>query len=68
MLINDDLFSKIIAACLIASGFLFVFLSRVKKLSDEDLQRATSIYTENLKKEAKEGIVGYAKAHKDDIK
>ena len=40
----------------------------MKKLSDEDLQRATSIYTENLKKEAKEGVVDYAKAHKDDIK
>ena len=45
-----------------------MFLSKVKKLSDEDLQRATSIYTENLKKEAKEGVVDYAKAHKDDIK
>ena len=40
----------------------------MKKLSDEDLQRATSIYTENLKKEAREGVVDYAKAHKDDIK
>ena len=68
MLINDDIFSKIVASCLIGSGILFVFLSKVKKLSDEDLQRATSIYTDNLKKEAKEGIVDYAKAHKDDIK
>jgi len=42
---------------LIGSGFLFVFLSKYKRLSDEDLQRATSIYTENLKKEAKEGVV-----------
>ena len=68
MLINNDLFSIIVGCCLIGSGLLFVFLSKVKKLSDEDLQRATSIYTENLKKEAREGVVDYAKAHKDDIK
>ena len=68
MLINKDLFSIIVGCCLIGSGLLFVFLSKVKKLSDEDLQRATSIYTENLKKEAREGVVDYAKAHKDDIK
>ena len=68
ILINDDVFAKIVGACLIGSGILFLFLSKVKKLSDEDLLRATSIYTENLKKEAREGIVDYAKAHKDDIK
>lgn len=68
MLINKDLFSIIVGCCLIGSGLLFLFLSKVKKLSDEDLQRATSIYTENLKKEAREGVVDYAKAHKDDIK
>ena len=30
--------------CLIASGFIFLFLSRVKKMSDEDLERAMSVY------------------------
>jgi len=68
ILINDDPFSIIVGFSLIGSGILFVFLSKVKKLTDEELQRATSIYTENLKKEAREGVVDYAKAHKDDIK
>ena len=68
MLINNDIFSKIVAGSLLASGVLFIFLSKVKKLTDEDLQRATSIYTDNLKKEAKEGVVDYAKSHKEEIK
>ena len=48
----DNLFSAIMAVAMGASGIVFVFLSRCRHMSDEQLQRATSIAHKELKKKA----------------
>ena len=53
---------------LIASGLAFLFLSKVKNMSDEDMQRALSVYAEQQKSGMKEGAKKFAKDHKEDAK
>jgi hypothetical protein len=48
----DEFYSKIMAFCMIISGITFIFLSRCRHMSDEQLNRATSIATKELKKKA----------------
>ena len=67
MIINANLFSYIIAGVFIFSGLLFIFLSKFRNMSDEQLQRAASIYADNLKKDAKKGATTFVATHKDDI-
>ena len=64
----DEFYSKIMAFCMIISGITFIFLSRCRHMSDEQLNRATSIATKELKKKAQTDALNYAKNHKDDIK
>ena len=54
---DSDLVNEIMGASMMASGCIFVFLSKVKKMEDEDLVRALSVYADadkaNMKKKAK---------------
>ena len=65
---DSDLVNEIMGASMMASGCIFVFLSKVKKMEDEDLVRALSVYADadkaNMKKKAKDT----AHDNKDAIK
>ncbi len=52
LFLNDDGVnpSMILGFCLIFSGLTFLFLSYCKKMTDTDLQRATSLYANDLQK------------------
>ena len=43
LFLNNNVMSNILAFSMIGSGIVFLFLSKVKKMSDEDLQRALSV-------------------------
>ena len=45
---NDDLFSKILAACVGLTGIFFIAFSCMRNLSDEALEKVTAIYSKNL--------------------
>ena len=51
-----------------ASGCIFLFLSKVKKMEDEDLVRALSVYAEADKGKMKKGAKKAAHNNKDAIK
>jgi hypothetical protein len=51
----------------VVSGFLFIILSMFKKMSDEDLQRATSLYGAELQKKAMNAGHKFTVDHSDDI-
>ena len=65
---SDHLTENIMGIAMMASGVIFLFLSKVKKMEDEDLVRALSVYAEsdkgNMKKKAKQT----AHNNKDKIK
>ena len=52
---------------MIASGFIFLFLSKVKHMSDDDLQRAMSVYADGNKAAMKKRGSKFASDHKDVI-
>ena len=64
----DNMFSLIMGILMFSSGIIFIFLSRCRHMSDDQLQRATSIITGDLKKKAAQDSLNYAKAHQDEIK
>ena len=69
LLIDDDRWeSRIMAIIMLASGIVFVFLSRCRHMSDEQLQRAMSINTKEVKKRAAQDSLNYARDHQDEIK
>ena len=53
---------------LIASGLAFLFLSKVKNMSDDEMQRALSVYADQQKAGMKQGAKDFAHNHKDDAK
>ena len=62
------IFDLLVGILLVASGIFFLFLSKCSNMSDEQLQRATSINAENLRKQAAKGAINVAKNNKDAIK
>ena len=64
LLIDDDQWmSRIMAIVMIGSGITFIFLSRCRNMSDEQLNHATSINTKELKKRAAQDSLNYAVDH-----
>lgn len=53
--------------CLLVSGTVFLLLSACKKMTDEELQRATSIYGETIRTKARNQGKKFAVDHKDEI-
>ena len=65
---QDDLLFTIMGWAMILSGIIFVFLSKVKNMTDEDLDRALSIYSDGkTKKNLQKGAVNLAKNNKGSI-
>uniref|UniRef100_A0A7S3FUV6 Uncharacterized protein n=1 Tax=Strombidium rassoulzadegani TaxID=1082188 RepID=A0A7S3FUV6_9SPIT len=52
---------------MIGAGGVFIFLSKFKNMTDDDLHRALSIYNDVSKKQMKQGAVNLAKNNKDVI-
>ena len=65
---NNKFFNILVGAFLVLSGIFFIFLSKCSNMTDEQLQRATSINADNLRKQAAKGAVNLAKNNKDAIK
>ena len=56
------------AWAMIASGVIFIFLSKVKKMSDDDLHRAISLYNDGKHKQHfVQGAANLARNNKDVI-
>ena len=49
LFLNGDTASDLMGWAMIISGCIFIFLSRVKNMSDSDLERAMSVYADNNK-------------------
>ena len=64
---KGDTASFLMGWAMIASGCVFLFLSKVKNMSDEDLQRALSVYADNNKAAMKSKAKKLATDHKDVI-
>ena len=47
---EDDGACKLMGWAMIGAGFAFIFLSKVKNMSDDDMVRALSVYGEQNKK------------------
>ena len=60
---SDNGFSLLMGIAMTISGIIFMFLSRCRHMSDESLQRATSIAHKELKKKAQEDALNYARDH-----
>merc|ERR1712086_714398 len=69
LFLNEDGFnpSMFLGFAMIASGFVFLFLSYCKKMTDTDLQRATSLYGNELQVKAKTAAKNAAVNNKDAI-
>ena len=59
--------SSFMGVAMIISGIIFLFLSKVKNMSDDDLQRALSVYADNNKAAMKRAGSKFASDHKDVI-
>ena len=68
LLCDESPLSFVMAIIMLVTGAIFIFLSKWRNMSDDELQRATSIATKEVKKKAYEDSLNYAKDHKDDIK
>ena len=60
--------SFIMSMVMLTTGVVFIFLSKWRNMSDDELQRATSIATKEVKKKVYEDSLNYARDHKDEIK
>ena len=67
LFLNDKTPTDVMGAAMVFSGFSFLFLSKYKNMSDDDLNRAMSLYTEQNKKIAKKAAVNFAHNNKDAI-
>ena len=67
LFVNDSAPARLMGVAMIASGFAFLFLSKYKNMSDDDLNRAMSLYTEQNKARAKKAAVNFAHNNKDAI-
>ena len=67
LFLNYTTSSTIMGWAMIASGAIFLFLSKVKNMSDDDLHRALSVYTDNNKAAMKKAGKKLANDHKDVI-
>ena len=65
---EDDGAATIMGWAMIGSGCAFIFLSKVKNMSDDDMQRALSVYGEANKKAMRQAAVKTANNNKDTIK
>ena len=65
---EDDGMAQIMGWAMIGAGLAFIFLSKVKNMSDDDMQRALSVYGEANKAQMKKAAVNTAKNNKDTIK
>ena len=67
LFLNADTMSYIMGGAMILSGFVFLFLSKVKNMSDDDLHRALSVYADQNKAQMKKKGAKFANDHKDVI-
>ena len=65
---KGDLVNQMMGIAMMASGLIFVFLSKVKKMEDEDLVRALSVYADADKSKMKKKGKETAYNNKDAIK
>ena len=65
---QSHLVENIMGGAMIGSGCIFIFLSKVKKMEDEDLIRALSVYADADKANMKSGAKKAAHDNKDVIK
>ena len=61
---KTSIYNTIVGSALIFSGLMFIFLSKVKNMSDEDMTRALSVYADANKASAG----GAWNDHKGDVK
>jgi len=59
--------SLILGIVLMVSGIIFMLLSCCKKMTDDELQRASSLYGKELQSKARNQGKKFAVEHKDDI-
>ena len=59
--------NTIMGGSMIIGGLAFIFLSKVKNMSDEDLNRALSVHADNTKDAAAGAASGAWNSHKGDI-
>ena len=59
--------SAVLGWMFVVSGLLFIFFSKFKKMTDADLQRATSLYGAELQQKAQNQGKKFVVEHKDDI-
>ena len=66
--VNGNLVKDVMGCSMMGSGLIFVFLSKVKKMEDEDLVRALSVYADADKSKMKNKAKQTAHDNKDVIK
>ena len=67
LFLNAETMSYIMGGAMIGAGAIFLFLSKVKKMSDDDLHRALSVYADQNKAHMKKAGSKFANDHKDVI-
>ena len=65
---KTSIYNQAMGAALLVSGLIFIFLSKVKNMSDEDMTRALSVYADADKKGASAAASNTWNNHKDDVK
>ena len=65
---KTDIWNMAMGGGLIVSGFAFIFLAKVKNMSDEDMTRALSVYADNDRAAAKGAANTTWNNHKDEVK
>mmetsp|Transcript_16079 Transcript_16079/g.24978 ORF Transcript_16079/g.24978 Transcript_16079/m.24978 type:complete len:139 (-) Transcript_16079:167-583(-) len=67
LFINSSTPFIILGWAMIASGLIFIFLSKVKNMTDDDLNRAISLYADGNKKQMKAAATNAFMNNKDKI-
>ena len=67
LFLDDDALYTLTGWAMIASGLIFIFLSKVKNMTDDDLNRALSVYSSDVKDKVKKKAVSVAKNNKETI-
>lgn len=65
---QPEISQAIMGFSMIGSGLIFIFLSKVKKMEDDDLIRALSVYADENKAQMKKSGQKFANDNKDNIK
>ena len=65
---KTDIYNLMMGSALIVSGLIFIFLAKVKNMSDEDMTRALSVYADADKNSASNVASNTWNNHKGDVK